>query len=108
VLKKLLVLASLAFGVLAIGGGLYARLGSGGPAPTVTFYGDGQRKNATVYVEGVKDGPSEQWYSDGLKEWEGFYDGGFRSGAWTFWTEDGQVDLERSGRYEAGQRVGGL
>jgi hypothetical protein len=105
--KKLLVLASLAFGVLAAGGGLYARLASDGPAPTTTFYGDGQRRNATMYVDGVKHGPSEQWYPDGRKQWEGSYERGFRAGEWRFWNEDGELDRDRSGRYEGGQRVEG-
>jgi antitoxin component YwqK of YwqJK toxin-antitoxin module len=61
-----------------------------------------------VYVDGVKDGPSVQWYASGQKEWEGRYEDGFRTGEWLFWTESGEVDRERSGRYQAGQRVAGL
>jgi antitoxin component YwqK of YwqJK toxin-antitoxin module len=107
-MKKLLVIVSLAFGSIALGGGLYARLQGRSPDPTRTYYGDGQCKNATIYVDGVKDGRSEQWYPGGAKEWDGSYQDGYREGRWMFWNEDGSLDQERSGDYQAGQRVAGL
>ena len=107
-MKRLIVLASLAFGVVVVGGGLYGRLQSSAPAPTTNFYGDGQTKNSTVYVGGVKEGPSTQWYSNGQKEWDGSFQAGFREGDWSFWNEDGSLDRERSGAYERGRKVAGL
>ena len=104
-MKRILLLLSLVFGVVAIGGGLYARLASDGPAPQVSYWGDGRMKASTGYVDGVKQGASEQWYPSGQLECRGEYRDGLREGAWTFWREDGSVDAERSGEYREGKRL---
>lgn len=107
-MKKLILIASLFFGVAAIAGGVRAMWSNSDARAATTFYGDGTKKNATEYHDGVKHGRSEQWYPDGGTEWLGEYHEGFRHGSWTFWNEDGSVDSERSGVYERGQRVGDL
>ena len=39
---------------------------------------------------------------------EGRFEQGERAGDWRFWDERGELDVERSGRYEGGRRTGGL
>ncbi len=72
------------------------------PEATVTFFGDGTLKSSTVYVDGLREGPSKQFYPDGAPRSQGSYAGGEREGEWIFWLEDGSVDAERSGRYVDG------
>jgi antitoxin component YwqK of YwqJK toxin-antitoxin module len=105
-MKKILLLASVAFGLVALGKGVQAVLDDA-PAATVSYYGDGRPKNSTSYVDGVKQGRSEQWRSDGTKEWDGQYKDGLREGEWLFWREDGALDSERSGIYREGKRIEG-
>jgi antitoxin component YwqK of YwqJK toxin-antitoxin module len=103
-MKRVLLLASVVFALVAVGKGVQAILNDE-PTATQTYYGDGSPKSSTFYVEGVKEGRSEQWRSDGTKEWDGDYKAGLRHGEWLFWREDGSLDSERSGTYFEGKRV---
>lgn len=107
-MKRVLILLSLLFGGVAVGGGLYARLASDGPPPQVAYWSDGAKKSSVTFVEGVKEGPCQQWYASGAPECSGEYRRGLRQGIWTFWNEDGSIDQERSGEYREGKRVAGL
>jgi hypothetical protein len=103
-MKPVLALAALA-GIAVLARGLVADLAHAAPEPRITYYGDGQKKNATAYQDGVRTGTSEQWHPGGQKEWEGQYVDGLREGEWSFWLEDGSRDEERSGTYRAGKRL---
>jgi antitoxin component YwqK of YwqJK toxin-antitoxin module len=103
-MKPVLALAALV-GIVVLARGLVADLGQAAPEPRITYYGDGQKKNATEYADGVRSGPSEQWHAGGQREWQGTYGDGYREGEWSFWLQDGSVDGERSGIYRAGKRL---
>jgi antitoxin component YwqK of YwqJK toxin-antitoxin module len=107
-MKKIFLVASLAFGAVAVGGSLYSRMDADAGEPTLTYYGDGQPKVSICYVDGVKEGPSIEWHPGGIKQAEGSYHEGYRDGAWSFWHEDGSLDSERTGRYEQGRKVAEL
>jgi len=103
-MKSLLAIAALA-GTAFLARDLVADLSAGQPEPRITYYGDGAKKNATVYREGQRSGRSQQWYPGGQLEWEGTYADGYREGEWTFWLEDGSLDRERTGSYVDGKKV---
>ena len=103
-MKPVLLLAALA-GTVFLARGLIADLAGDPVEPRITYYGDGQKKSATAYADGVRSGPSRQWHPDGRLEWEGRYEDGYREGEWSFWLEDGSVDAERTGTYRAGKKV---
>ncbi len=103
-MKPVLAIAALA-ALAVLTRGLVADLTHSSPEPRITYYGDGLRKNATAYADGVRSGISEQWRPDGQREWTGEYADGLREGEWTFWLESGAVDRERSGTYRAGKKV---
>jgi len=103
--KKLIVLLAFAFGVVAIGGGLYARLGDTAPQASISYFGNGEKKSAVEYIDGIKQGAAEQWYSNGRLECQGRYRDGLRDGPWQFWNEDGTLDLGRSGEYGEGRKL---
>lgn len=107
-MKTLILVASLAFGAVAIAGGVQSYLHAGDASAQVSFHADGTRRNSTEYVEGQKHGLSEQWHRNGTLEWQGQYEHGLRAGEWRFWSEAGELDSERSGVYEAGQRIAPL
>jgi antitoxin component YwqK of YwqJK toxin-antitoxin module len=77
-------------------------------APISTYHPNGRIQASTHYADGVREGLCTQWYASGQKECEGHYVAGYREGAWTFWNEDGTSDVERSGIYREGKRVGAL
>ncbi len=107
-MKTLIFVASLAFGAVAIAGGVQSYLHADAASAQVSFHADGTRRNSTEYVDGQKHGLSEQWYRGGAREWQGQYTRGLRTGEWRFWSEAGELDAERSGVYEDGQRVAPL
>ncbi len=107
-MKTLILVASLAFGAVAIAGGVQSYLHAGDASAQVSFHTDGTRRNSTEYVEGQKHGLSEQWHRNGTLEWQGQYEHGLRAGEWRFWSEAGELDSERSGVYGAGQRIAPL
>lgn len=106
-MKALLLTIGLLGGGAVLGRNLYATLTSNGPEPTLSYYSDGQKKASFQFVDGVKQGASEQWHSNGQQEARGSYTEGLRDGAWTFWTEDGSIDAERSGEYRGGRLITG-
>lgn len=59
------------------------------------------------YRAGVRVGAWEFGREDGRPSAQGSFEEGRRVGEWTFWLPSGDVDEERSGRYEDGERVGG-
>jgi antitoxin component YwqK of YwqJK toxin-antitoxin module len=103
-MKPVLALAALA-GIVVLARGLVADLAHASPEPRLTYYGDGQKKNSTEYVDGARTGASEQWHPGGQQEWSGEYADGLREGEWSFWLEDGSLDEERSGTYEDGKKL---
>jgi antitoxin component YwqK of YwqJK toxin-antitoxin module len=103
-MKPVLVLAALA-GTLFLARGLVADLSAAQPEPRITYYGNGAKKNATEFEDGVRSGGSRQWYPGGQLEWEGNYEDGYREGEWTFWLENGEVDAERTGTYVGGKKA---
>jgi antitoxin component YwqK of YwqJK toxin-antitoxin module len=105
-MKKLLLIASLLCGAAAVGGAVRAMWQDSGADATVAYWSDGTKKSSIVYVDGIKAGPARHWHASGVLEAEGSYADGFKSGIWNFWNEDGAPDLERSGLYERGRRVG--
>jgi len=102
--KKVVLVLSVLFASVALGKGVMALLHDG-PAPVVTYWGDGATKSSIEYADGVKQGRCEQWYSNGSKESDGQYRDGLREGEWLFWNEDGTLDVERSGPYREGRRI---
>lgn len=53
----------------------------------------------------MRCGPFRRWWPSGQRAEEGSYRGGLREGLWRFWKENGEVDLARTGRYRAGERL---
>lgn len=103
-MKKILLVASVAFGAIAITRGVQAFLTSPAQA-VVSYYGDGRPRSSTTFLEGSKHGPYEAWRPDGTKECEGQFEAGLREGYWRFWNDDGTADAERTGFYRAGRRT---
>lgn len=91
------------FAMRASGGDPYAAAAA--ENEVVTFYGNGSKKSACSFEDGLRSGPAEFWFPDGRTAARGTYLAGERHGWWDFWTEDGQRDTERTGEYERGQRV---
>lgn len=57
---------------------------------TVSWYEDGQMKEAGEYCDGVQCGIWTQWYENGQKTSEGEYCHGQKCGIWAYWHENGQ------------------
>ena len=55
------------------GGGAAADTG-----PSITYYGDGQKRSSVEIVDGLKQGRAEQWHANGQKECEGEYSVAFQ------------------------------
>jgi antitoxin component YwqK of YwqJK toxin-antitoxin module len=70
------------------------------------WYPNGQVQAKAALEAGVRCGPATEWYANGQERCSGAYDRGLREGAWVFYAEDGALDLERTGTYSAGARVG--
>ena len=107
-MKGMLLTIAIAGSAVVVGRGLYGTMTAPKSPATVSYYGDGHPKNSVIYVDGVKQGASEQWYPSGTKEAEGRYEADQREGPWTFWKADGSVDQERTGEYRTGRRIGEL
>lgn len=102
-MKKLLLIASVAFGAVALARGVQAFLSNPAQA-VVSYYGDGRPRSSTTFLDGAKHGPYEAWHPSGSKECEGQFEAGLREGYWRFWNDDGTTDTERTGHYRAGRR----
>ena len=107
-MKAMLLTIAIVGSAVVAGRGLYGTMTAPKAPATVTYYGDGHLKNSVIYIDGVKQGASEQWYANGQKEAEGRYESDQREGPWTFWKADGTVDAERTGEYRTGRRIGEL
>jgi len=100
-----------------------------------SWYPDGELRERGSFREGRREGLWRQWYasgqkhSEGLRRWdegaraslredpwrfwfengqlrgEGRYERGLPVGEWRWWTDLGSLDVGRSGRFEAGERV---
>jgi len=60
------------------------------------------------YASDVLVGVWTYWHPNGAKRAQGAYADSKLAGEWRFWKPDGSADLERSGVYRAGDRVGPL
>lgn len=73
----------------------------------------GWHENGMLEYEGSfhsehRSGPFARWYPTGRIEVRGEYRDGRREGPFRYWSYDGTLDLERSGVYEADQKVAEL
>jgi antitoxin component YwqK of YwqJK toxin-antitoxin module len=59
------------------------------------WYPGGQMALQGAKVDGEREGP-----------WRGWHENGRREGPWSFWMEDGTLEVEFSGTYASGRRVG--
>ncbi|MCP3917575.1 MAG: hypothetical protein GY711_18680 [bacterium] len=80
--------------------------GGGLDGPFEKWHANGVQLWDGAHAEGKRDGPWLFRHPNGEKQEEGTFDAGARVGQWSFWDEAGVLDTERSGRYEAGERVG--
>jgi antitoxin component YwqK of YwqJK toxin-antitoxin module len=106
-MKLALVLSGLLGSALYFFGVIPGTGSPAGPAPVVSYYGNGQMRASTSFVDGMREGPAVEWYADGQKLAEGRYQAGLREGDWTFWLPGGEIDRERTGTYVSGKLVGG-
>ena len=79
----------------------------------VTHYPNGYTETETHYVldaagQRIEQGRHRRWHANATLAEEGWYEKGRRVGEWRFWNEAGELDEERSGRYEDGDRVAPL
>lgn len=107
-MRGILIAIAVAGSAVFAGRSLYGTLTAPKSPATVTYYGDGHPKCSVIYVDGMRQGASEQWYANGRKEAEGKYEADQREGPWTFWKADGSIDTERTGEYRTGRRIGEL
>jgi hypothetical protein len=72
-----------------------------------TFWHDnGQVLMEASYFEGQGTGHWTSYHENGLIWTDGDYVEGEISGRWRVWNDDGTPDLDRSGVYEKGERIG--
>jgi len=69
------------------------------------WYEDGTRQMDARYSGGEGQGLWTLYFDNGSKCAEGQYVDGEISGYWTIWDEFGEVNYERTGTYEHGQRL---
>ena len=69
------------------------------------WYANGNKQMDARYAGGEGAGNWTLYYEDGSPWAAGQYVDGEISGAWTIWDEFGEVNPERSGYYEHGERV---
>jgi len=79
----------------------------------VTHYPNGYTETETHYVldaagQPVEQGRHRRWHPNAKLAEEGRHERGERTGEWRFWNEAGELDLERSGVYRAGERIAPL
>jgi hypothetical protein len=73
-----------------------------------TYYASGKLETKYAYEDGKRQGTAERWHPNGQLMAQGQYREGRMEGAWQFWNADGTPDPQRSGVYEAGERVADL
>lgn len=93
--------AALSFGAFRSGGG------ADEIRSQTTYFANGQIDTECALRENQRDGICRRFYSDGSKMAEGSYSAGRMEGEWTYWRRDGELDVERSGTYAGGVKVGG-
>ncbi len=74
--------------------------------PWVLWNEDGTLNMTGSYVVGVRTGRWSLYRPNGLLRAQGSYSDDELSGPWTTWRADGTVDIERSGTFAEGVRVG--
>lgn len=70
-----------------------------------TYFASGQLESRVEYAEGRRAGLAQRWFADGSKQSEGRYAAGLMEGEWAFWNTDGSIDAERTGTYQAGDKI---
>lgn len=71
----------------------------------IYWHPNGRLQEEGAYEVGKRTGPWTWWYEHGEKREESLYASGERWGRVTYWKPDGSVDPERSGFFEAGEKV---
>jgi antitoxin component YwqK of YwqJK toxin-antitoxin module len=83
-----------------------ANYADGAPEGVQTlWFTNGEKKSERTFANGKASGPAATWYEGGQPESRGALVLGKKQGVWEFWRRDGTVDEQRSGTYEAGERV---
>ncbi len=72
-----------------------ARLASGAPAVSLTYYDNGKLQSRTEYSNEVKNGKHEMWFENGARMLAGAYDHGQPDGEWTYWDLSGRKIMTR-------------
>jgi len=70
------------------------------------WYDDGQVQMVAHYENGEGHGSWISFHPDGTKAAEGGMMRGELHGPWTVWHEDGTIDLERTGTFQYGEKIG--
>lgn len=55
-----------------------------------------------------RHGPWTSWAQNGVKQSRGAFEKGVREGPWRFWSDKGALDVNRSGVYANGVKIGPL
>jgi hypothetical protein len=72
------------------------------------WYENGMLEYEGSFQAEHRSGPFARWYATGQVELRGEYRAGRRQGLFRYWNYDGTLDRERSGVYEADQKVAEL
>lgn len=101
---RILSLTLAALGLLSI---IVDRLGSEPDYTTArtSRWGNGQPKEVTFFLDGLRHGFTTRWYDDGSLRSQGTFEHGKMTGKWLWKLPNGEDDPARSGYYEFGQRV---
>ena len=82
-----------------------SRQASEEPRTQTSYYANGQLETECELKDGRREGACRRFYADGSKLAEGRFEDGKMQGEWTFWRRDGQLDAERSGTFEDGEKI---
>ena len=89
--------------------GMEGVLENGKPVGHYTYgHMNGQKWREGGFNNGKEQGRWTTWHPNGRKWRDGELRNGREEGRWTIWNEDGSIDTEKSGIYEAGERVAPL
>ncbi len=105
---KIQILA-LVLGLCGLGAalGLLSSDASANSNARVSHHGNGQVKESTIFIDGLRHGWTERWYADGTLRAKGQHDHGKMVGEWVWQMPDGSLDQSRAGTYEAGKKISG-
>ncbi len=70
------------------------------------WFEDGKLQAEASYANGKAHGPWTTYHENGVKGGQGEFKEGELSGPWTVWYPDGTINLESTGTYENGVKVG--